>query len=101
MDRYLEEIGGETLLTQEEERDLSERIRRGDNKAVERLITANLRFVVSVARHYQNKGLDVQDLVSEGNIGLIRAAERFDAGRGTRFVSYAVPFVRKCMEQAI
>lgn len=101
LDRYLEEIGGETLLTQEEERDLSERIRRGDNKAVERLITANLRFVVSVARHYQNKGLDVQDLVSEGNIGLIRAAERFDAGRGTRFVSYAVPFVRKCMEQAI
>jgi len=101
LDRYIEEIGSETLLTQEEEKDLSERIRRGDSKAIEKLITANLRFVVSVANQYKNKGLDVQDLVSEGNIGLIRAAERFDAERGTRFVSYAVPFVRKCMERAI
>lgn len=101
LDRYMEEIGGETLLTHDEEKELSERIRRGDSKAIEKLITANLRFVVSVANQYKNKGLDVQDLVSEGNIGLIRAAERFDAERGTRFVSYAVPFVRKCMEQAI
>lgn len=101
LDRYLKDIEGETLLTQNEEQSLAERIRRGDREAVERLITANLRVVIATAHHYQNKGMDVQDLVSEGNIGLIRAAEKFDAGRGTRFVSYAVPFIRKCMEKAI
>lgn len=101
LDKYLEEIGRESLLTESEERELSERIRRGDSKAIESLTTANLRFVVSVARQYQNKGLDIQDLVSEGNIGLIKAAEKYDASQGARFVSYALPFVRKCMERAI
>ena len=101
LDKYLEEIGREELLTPSEERELAGRIRHGDSKAVDRLITANLRFVVSVARQYRNKGLDMQDLVSEGNVGLLKAAEKFDADRGVRFVSYAQPFVRKCMEQAI
>lgn len=101
LDKYLEDIGKEELLTEAEERELSERIKRGDRRAVEKLTTANLRFVVAMARQYKNKGVDMQDLVSEGNIGLMRAAERFDAGQGARFVSYAVPFVRKCMERAI
>lgn len=101
LDKYLKDIANEEPLTGAEEKDLSERIRHGDSKAAERLITANLRFVVSMARQYQDKGVSIQDLVSEGNIGLIRAVERYDASLGARFVSYAAPFVRKCMEQAV
>lgn len=101
LDKYLEEIGRENLLTEEQERALSEQIKHGDRRAVDRLTTANLRFVVAMASRYKNRGVDVSDLVSEGNLGLIRAAERFDAAKGCRFVSYAMPFVRKSMEQAI
>lgn len=101
LDKYLEEIGRESLLTDEQERALSEQIRHGDRRAVDKLTTANLRFVVSMAHQYKNRGVDVSDLISEGNIGLIRAAERYDAGKGCRFISYAMPFVRKSMEREI
>lgn len=101
LNKYIEEIGREVRLTEAEEKELAGRIGKGDEKALEQLARANLRFVVSMARKYQNRGIDMEDLVSEGNIGLMRAAARFDAKRGVRFVSYAAPFVRKCMEQAV
>lgn len=101
LDRYLEEIKKTDALTEEQEASLAERIHAGDRKAVEELVKANLRFVVSVASKHQGRGVDLSDLVSEGNIALMRAAERFVGGRGSRFVSYAAPFVSKAMEQAV
>lgn len=97
----MEEIGRESLLTDEEERELAARIKQGDKQALDKLTTANLRFVVSVANKYRNRGVDVSDLVSEGSLGLLRAAGRFDAQKGCRFISYAMPFVCKSMERAI
>ena len=101
LNKYLDEIGREQLLTDEQERQLSERILRGDQRAVGRLVEANLRFVVKIATLYRGQGLQLDDLISEGNIGLMTAAARFDASRGTRFVSYAAPYVRRQIERAI
>lgn len=98
---YLDQIGRQSLLTEEQERQLSERIRKGDQRALNRLVEANLRFVVSIANKYQGKGLPMDDLLSEGNIGLIKAAGKFDASRGLRFVNYAVVFVRQQIEKAL
>ena len=98
---YLEEIGREKLLTDDEERQLSERIKTGDQRALSKLVEANLRFVVKIASQYKNQGLALDDLISEGNIGLIEAAKKFDASRGTRFVNYAVVFVRRQIERAV
>lgn len=100
LDRYIEEICREQVLTADEERDLSVRIARGDSKAAEKLVTANLRFVISIANKYRGRSVAVEDLVSEGNIALMDAARKFDASR-SRFVSYAVPVVRRAMENAI
>ena len=91
---YLDEIGKEQLLSDDEERQLSERIAKGDQRALSKLIEANLKFVVSVARQYKGKGVAMEDLVSEGNIGLMKAAAKFDASRGVRFVNFAVVYVR-------
>ena len=101
LNKYLDEIGRENLLTEEQERDLSERIRKGDERALNKLVEANLRFVVAIARQYKGKGLSMEDLVSEGNIGLMKAAGKYDAGRGLRFVNYAVVFVRQQIEKAL
>lgn len=101
MDRYLKEIGTEPLLSREQEAELARRIREGDEEAVGRLVEANLRFVVSIAKRYQNRGVPLSDLVNEGNLGLIRAARRFDERRGVRFISYAVFWVRQAILQAI
>ena len=101
IDMYLDEIGREVLLTSEEERNLSDRIKTGDMAAVNRLVEANLRFVVKIATQYRGQGLSLDDLVSEGNMGLMRAALKFDADRGTRFVNYAVVFIRQQIEKAI
>ncbi|MGI6243656.1 MAG: sigma-70 family RNA polymerase sigma factor [Prevotella sp.] len=101
LNRYLEEIGGQPLLTDEEERQLAERIEKGDDRAVERLTSANLTFVVSLARQYAHRGLAMEDLVSEGNIGMFRAATKFRADTGKRFVAFAAPYIRDAMEQAI
>lgn len=98
---YLDEIGREELLTDEQERQLSERIKAGDSRAIGRLVEANLRFVVKIAAQYRGKGLALDDLISEGNIGLMKAATKFDAQRGTRFVNYAVGMVRQEIERAI
>jgi RNA polymerase primary sigma factor len=98
---YLDEIGQEQLLSEEEERALSLRIRKGDERALHKLIEANLRFVVAIARQYQGNGLEMEDLVSEGNIGLMKAARKFDGERGLRFVNYAVVFVRQQIEKAL
>lgn len=98
---YLDEIGRESLLTAEEESKLSVRIQSGDERALNKLIQANLRFVVAIARQYQGQGLDMDDLVSEGNIGLMKAARKFDGTRGLRFVNYAVVFVRQQIEKAL
>ena len=87
---YLDEIGRTPLLTEEQERQLSVRIQRGDERALNKLVEANLRLVVAIARQYQGKGLDMDDLVSEGNIGLLKAASKYDATRGLRFAGYAV-----------
>lgn len=99
--KYLDEIGHEQLLSEEEERRLSDRIRQGDERALNRLVEANLRFVVAIAKQYQGKGLDMADLVSEGNMGMLKAAMKFDAGRGTHFVNYAVVHVRQHIEKAL
>lgn len=101
LDRYLDEIGKFETLTEEEEKALSARIAEGDSAAVDALVAANLRFVVSVASRYKGAGVDVSDLICEGNIALVRAAGRFDAGRGSRFISYAAPLVHRAMEKAI
>ncbi len=101
MNKYLDEIGREKLLTEAEEQRLSERIKKGDERALNRLVEANLRFVVSIARQYQGQGLSMDDLVSEGNIGLMKAARNFDASRGIRFVGYAVVHVRRQIEKAL
>jgi RNA polymerase primary sigma factor len=101
LEKYLQEIGKEELLTSEEEVVLAQRIRQGDRKALERLTKANLRFVVSVAKQYQNQGLSLPDLINEGNLGLIKAAEKFDETRGFKFISYAVWWIRQSILQAI
>lgn len=98
---YLDEIGREELLSAEQERVLSERILKGDSRAVGKLVEANLRFVVKIAAQYRGQGLQLDDLISEGNIGLMKAAAKFDASRGTRFVNYAVAQVRQEIERAI
>jgi RNA polymerase primary sigma factor len=101
LDQYLQEIGKVELLTPEDEIELAIRIKKGDQKAKEKLVKANLRFVVSVAKQFQNQGLSLGDLINEGNIGLIKAAERFDETRGFKFISYAVWWVRQSIMQAI
>ena len=101
LDKYLQEIGREELVSVEEEVELAQRIRKGDRKALEKLTKANLRFVVSVAKQYQNQGLSLPDLINEGNVGLIKAAEKFDETRGFKFISYAVWWIRQSILQAI
>jgi RNA polymerase primary sigma factor len=101
LDKYLVEIGREELITTDEEVELAQRIHKGDQKALEKLTRANLRFVVSVAKQYQNQGLALNDLIDEGNLGLIKAAQKFDETRGFKFISYAVWWIRQSILQAI
>ena len=101
LDKYLQDIGKVDLVTPQEEIDLARRIKKGDQKALEKLTTANLRFVVSVAKQYQNQGLSLGDLINEGNLGLIKATKRFDETRGFKFISYAVWWIRQSILQAL
>lgn len=101
LDKYLQEIGREELISVEEEVELAQRIRKGDRAALEKLTRANLRFVVSVAKQYQNQDLSLPDLINEGNLGLIKAAEKFDETRGFKFISYAVWWIRQSILQAL
>lgn len=101
LDKYLQEIGKEELISVEEEVELAQRIKKGDRAALEKLTKANLRFVVSVAKQYQNQGLSLPDLINEGNLGLIKAAEKFDETRGFKFISYAVWWIRQSILQAL
>lgn len=101
LDRYFQEIGKVELLTPDEEVDLASRIRNGDQIALQKLVKANLRFVVSVAKQYQNQGLSLGDLINEGNLGLIKAAKKFDETKGFKFISYAVWWIRQSILQAI
>jgi RNA polymerase primary sigma factor len=101
LDKYLQDIGKEELITAEEEVELARRIKQGDQRALEKLTRANLRFVVSVAKQYQNQGLTLPDLINEGNLGLIKAAQKFDETRGFKFISYAVWWIRQSILQAL
>lgn len=101
LDKYLQEIGKVELITADEEVDLAQKIRAGDRVALEKLIKANLRFVVSVSKQYQNQGLSLPDLINEGNLGLMKAAKRYDETRGFKFISYAVWWIRQSILQAL